>query len=485
MSRRETQGGDWEEPVPLGAEINSAAEDGAPTISPSGLELYYYSKRSDGHGGCDIWVSRRPTVTSPWGLAENIGPPVNSGAHELSVTMTADELEMVFARTYSGASGADLFITKRVTKGGSWGTPVKLSSAINTSASEAYPSISADGLVLLFSSHAAGALPSGGQGGPDIWLTRRQTREDVWESPANPGPPLNSQYAENCPNIFADGSRIYFCDWGPVRPGGYGSDDLWEAPIIRIVDFDGDGKVDQAEILVMADRWGTDDSLCDIGPMAWGDGVVDVQDLRVLAEYIGEPVDDPTLVAHWALDEAEGDVAHDSGYANDATILGAAIWHPEGGAVGGGLEFNGVDTCLETPEVLNPADGSFSILAWVQGGAPGQVIVSQAGGQNWLMADASDGALMTALAPAVSRQPAPLVADVLITDGNWHRIAFVRDGATRALYVDGMLVAEDTQLTLAPCTGGLYIGCDKDQTPGTFWTGLIDDIRIYNRAVRP
>jgi hypothetical protein len=37
---------------------------------------------------------------------------------------------------------------------------------------------------------------------------------------------------------------------------------------------------------------------------------------------------------------------------------------------------------------------------------------------------------------------------------------------------------------LAGSCGGLHIGCDKDQTPGTFWTGLIDDVRIYNRAVK-
>ena len=38
---------------------------------------------------------------------------------------------------------------------------------------------------------------------------------------------------------------------------------------------------------------------------------------------------------------------------------------------------------------------------------------------------------------------------------------------------------------LVPCTGGLNIGCGSDMAPGTFFTGLIDDVRIYNRAVRP
>ena len=32
---------------------------------------------------------------------------------------------------------------------------------------------------------------------------------------------------------------------------------------------------------------------------------------------------------------------------------------------------------------------------------------------------------------------------------------------------------------------GLYIGVGKDYAPGSFFSGLIDDVRIYNRAVKP
>jgi len=38
---------------------------------------------------------------------------------------------------------------------------------------------------------------------------------------------------------------------------------------------------------------------------------------------------------------------------------------------------------------------------------------------------------------------------------------------------------------LADCTGGVNIGCGKNMTPVTFFSGLIDDVRIYNRVVRP
>ena len=59
-----------------------------------------------------------------------------------------------------------------------------------------------------------------------------------------------------------------------------------KAPIIRIEDFNGDGKVDIADVFIMLEHWQTDYSRCDIGPYAWGDGIVDAQDLIVLAEYM-------------------------------------------------------------------------------------------------------------------------------------------------------------------------------------------------------
>jgi len=38
---------------------------------------------------------------------------------------------------------------------------------------------------------------------------------------------------------------------------------------------------------------------------------------------------------------------------------------------------------------------------------------------------------------------------------------------------------------LAASTGGLYIGAGSGLGPGSFWKGLIDEVRIYDRAVKP
>ena len=263
--------------------------------------------------------------------------------------------------------------------------------------------------------------------------------------------------------------------------------ELVEASLTPIFDFNNDEIVDSLDMCMMIDYWGTDEPLYDIAPPPLGDGVVDIQDLILLSEHLFEEVFPPELVAYWKLDEAEGIIAYDNAGVNDTVLVEGAAWQPSGGQINGALQLDGVNGYAVTGPVLNPADGPFSVFAWINGGAPGQVVLSQLNGANWLGADPDLGCLMTELmAPAVGRFiPQPLKSESIITDGNWHRIGFVWDGSYRKLYVDGNLVVEDAQNGLASSYSGLYIGCGKGMEPGTFFSGLIDDIRIYNRALSP
>ena len=51
--------------------------------------------------------------------------------------------------------------------------------------------------------------------------------------------------------------------------------------------------------MLMVESWVTDDPICDVGPMAWGDGVVDEADLEVLMDHWGREVNisDPRQAA--------------------------------------------------------------------------------------------------------------------------------------------------------------------------------------------
>jgi hypothetical protein len=251
-------------------------------------------------------------------------------------------------------------------------------------------------------------------------------------------------------------------------------------------DFNGDGIVDIEDLLKLIESWLRDDPVVDIAP-PFGDGVIDVLDLEFLMSYWKQPINDHTLVAHWTLDEVEGTIAYDSAGVCDAYLMGDPVWQPDAGQIGGALMFDGVNDYVLAPLGLSPADGPFSVFSWIKGEVPGQVIISQSNGANWLGADPDLGCVMTELIPpAVGRfVPQPLISECVITDDQWHRIGFVWDGENRALYVDDILVAEDAQANLQGSDSGLYIGTGKSMESGTYWSGLIDDVRIYNRAVHP
>ena len=256
---------------------------------------------------------------------------------------------------------------------------------------------------------------------------------------------------------------------------------------VPIVDFNGDGKVDISDLLRLIESWGQDDPMCDIAPPPYGDGVVDALDLELLMSYWGQSVDDPTLKAHWALDEAEGNIARDCVAENkgscDGYLMGNPVWQPTGGVVNGALQFDGIDDCIITGFALNPAEKAFSASAWIKGGAAGQAVLSETGGANWLCLDPSTGYLMTELQSP--RSSSPLLTETVITDGQWHHISVVWDGTTRTLWIDGVAAAQDRHEGLKSASNGLHIGSDKTMAPGTYFAGLIDEVRIYNRAISP
>jgi hypothetical protein len=281
IATRATKDNPWEEPVNLGSTVNSSSLDFTPCISPDKLTLYFASNRSGGYGNHDLWVTTRPTVSDPWGEAVNLGPTVNSSNGDRGPSISADGLSLfIFSDRPGGSGSQDLWVTTRAIISEPWGTPVNLGPIVNSSDRDYNPDISADGLWLFFQSNRPG-----GYGGNDLWVTTRDTIDGEWSTPVNLGPTVNSSASDHHPSISSDGSILFFSS---ARPGGLGHEDIWQASLIPIVDLNSDGIVDSADMCIVVDHWGTANSLCDIGPMPWGDGIVDVQDLIVLAEHLFE-----------------------------------------------------------------------------------------------------------------------------------------------------------------------------------------------------
>jgi len=269
----------WTEAVNMGATVNSPDDEYGPTISADGLALFFNSDRPGGSGENDLWVATRATVNDDWSSPANLGPAVNSPANEFLPSISPDGLSLYFVSNRPGGQGdADLYVTTRRTPWDAWGTPVNLGATVNGPSADSGPTVTGGGLSLffMFQPHPMPRNYS------SLWLSKRRTAQAPWGTPVNLGPCIDRDVVDL--DISPDGTSVFLSCY--KRSGGSGWQDIWQAPITPICDFNGDGVVDVVDVFIMLQHWQTDHPLCDIGPMPWGDGIVDAQDLAVLAEHL-------------------------------------------------------------------------------------------------------------------------------------------------------------------------------------------------------
>ncbi len=143
-------GNDWTLPQRLGPNINTKFWEGSCSLSGDGQLLYFASDRPGGLGGRDIYVSRKQSDGS-WGVAQNLGPSVNTPFNDDAPHIHPDGIHLFFSSEgHSSMGGYDLFYSKQVA--GVWGVPTNLGYPINTPADERYYVLSADGGTAYYSS---------------------------------------------------------------------------------------------------------------------------------------------------------------------------------------------------------------------------------------------------------------------------------------------------------------------------------------------
>ena len=197
---------------------------------------------------------------------------------------------------------------------------------------------------------------------------------------------------------------------------------------------------------------------------------------------------DPSLVGWWRLDESSGTTAYDSsGKGNNGTLHGNPQW--ETGMIGGALHFDDASSdYVEIPfsehlRVLN--QGDFTHAAWVNFDEVNrkQQILMQGNlgglGRPSFFITAS-GAVQSWLGGGGTYSGVNLVAE------QWYHLAVVvtEGGAVDSiqLYVDGEGAGNPGQRDMESCEGVYLIGRHK-ANQNEFMDGLVDDVRMYNRAL--
>jgi hypothetical protein len=97
---------------------DSGDDDGQPNLRRDGLEIFFYSDRSDedAQGGNDIYLSTRTSTSAPWSKPDNLGDKVNSPGSETRPSLSWDGTTLYFGsnRAESEAGSSDIYVTKRV-----------------------------------------------------------------------------------------------------------------------------------------------------------------------------------------------------------------------------------------------------------------------------------------------------------------------------------------------------------------------------------
>ncbi len=156
----------------------------------------------------DILMIAGSDTNADFMLAEpvNLGAPINTSFDEGLPSISSDGLTLYFSSSRPGGSGEnDIWAAQRTSTRDEWGAAVNLGTSVNSSDMDLWPSVSADTLTLYFYS-----LRPGGYGSGDIWQTVRPTVNDPWGPAENLGVFVNSSTDEGGPWISTDGLELYF-----------------------------------------------------------------------------------------------------------------------------------------------------------------------------------------------------------------------------------------------------------------------------------
>ncbi|MBO9664426.1 hypothetical protein [Dokdonella sp.] len=126
MSRRD--GGRWSEPAAVS--FDTAANEFDPAFSADGRTVYFFSNRAGGYGGDDLWQVAFDPATATFGLPTNLGAGVNSAGNEWAPTPSPDGRTLLFATDGRGGAGRhDLFVS--TWSDGAWQAAVPLAGEVN------------------------------------------------------------------------------------------------------------------------------------------------------------------------------------------------------------------------------------------------------------------------------------------------------------------------------------------------------------------
>jgi len=212
------------------------------------------------------------------------------------------------------------------------------------------------------------------------------------------------------------------------------------------------------------------------------------------------------LIAYWPFDESTGATLHDVVGGNNGTLQGNPTWIV--GPINGALDFDGNEDLVTIPNssaLQLRSTGQYTVAVWVNVVNPdgGLILFSGQGcvaWANWYLGvtegepDArnlggppkQEGSLVFGVRTVNWGTVAGYVAAPFVAE-TWMHVAATYDGVTLRIYIDGQEVDSDEEVPLPRENTNMPLNIAGDNGCSSigrnFFTGKIDDLRIYDEAL--
>jgi outer membrane protein OmpA-like peptidoglycan-associated protein len=231
FSVSQRKNGVFDEGKPLPPPFNKGENYGGASITADNKHMYitvckdtFIGDNNKRYNNCDIYTA--DLVNGNWTALRNLGPKVNTpDGWESQPSISSDNRVLYFSSYREGSKGMDIYYSEKQANG-EWGMATNMGAPINTERHEKSPFIHSDSQTLYFSSDG-----HTGVGGFDIFYTKGE-KNNTWRTPKNIGFPINTENDEVGFFVSTDGRTGYFSS-NSLKGKCHGGFDVFSFPLYK------------------------------------------------------------------------------------------------------------------------------------------------------------------------------------------------------------------------------------------------------------